>query len=37
MPTGLGLNPMVTIVANALRVGTHIVDALKQGQTPAIA
>src|SRR5262249_41653203 len=22
MPTGLGLNPMVTVVANALRVGT---------------
>jgi choline dehydrogenase-like flavoprotein len=25
MPTGLGLNPMLTVVANALRVGTHIV------------
>src|SRR5256885_4627372 len=23
MPTGLGLNPMVTVVANALRVGTQ--------------
>lgn len=34
MPTGLGLNPMVTVVANALRVGTHIVDALKKGETP---
>jgi choline dehydrogenase-like flavoprotein len=34
MPTGLGLNPMVTVVANALRVGTHIVDALKKGQAP---
>ena len=26
MPTGLGLNPMVTVVANALRVGTWIVN-----------
>jgi choline dehydrogenase-like flavoprotein len=26
MPTGLGLNPMVTTVANALRVGTWIVQ-----------
>jgi len=34
MPTGLGLNPMVTVVANALRVGTHIVDALKKGNQP---
>lgn len=25
MPTGLGLNPMVSVVANALRVGTHMV------------
>lgn len=25
MPTGLGLNPMVTVVANALRVGSWIV------------
>lgn len=24
MPTGLGLNPMVTVVANALRVGTYL-------------
>lgn len=37
MPTGLGLNPMVTVVANALRVGTHIVNALKRGQTPGQA
>ncbi len=37
MPSGLGLNPMVTVVANALRVGTHIVDALKKGQTPGDA
>ena len=34
MPTGLGLNPMVTVVANALRVGTHIVDRLKRGESP---
>jgi choline dehydrogenase-like flavoprotein len=34
MPSGLGLNPMATIVANALRVGTHIVDALKKGEAP---
>ncbi|MFK4626636.1 choline dehydrogenase-like flavoprotein [Bradyrhizobium diazoefficiens] len=34
MPTGLGLNPMVTVVANALRVGTHIVNALRKGQVP---
>jgi choline dehydrogenase-like flavoprotein len=34
MPTGLGLNPMVTVMANALRVGTHIVDALKKGHVP---
>ena len=34
MPTGLGLNPMVSVVANALRVGTHIVDRLKRGHTP---
>jgi choline dehydrogenase-like flavoprotein len=26
MPSGLGLNPMVTVVANALRVGTWIVQ-----------
>jgi choline dehydrogenase-like flavoprotein len=29
MPTGLGLNPMVTVVANALRVGTWIVEQSK--------
>ncbi len=34
MPTGLGLNPMVTVVANALRVGTHIVTRLQQGSMP---
>lgn len=34
MPTGLGLNPMVTVVANALRVGTHIVDSIRKGQPP---
>jgi choline dehydrogenase-like flavoprotein len=33
-PTGFGLNPMVTVVANALRVGTHIADSLKKGQEP---
>jgi choline dehydrogenase-like flavoprotein len=37
MPTGLGLNPMVTVVANALRVGTHILDAQKKGRTPGQA
>ena len=31
MPTGLGLNPMVTVVANALRVGTHLVTNQRQG------
>ncbi|HEY2921003.1 MAG TPA: GMC family oxidoreductase [Candidatus Binatia bacterium] len=31
MPTGLGLNPMVSVVANALRVGTWIVDQAKKG------
>jgi len=30
-PTGFGLNPMVTVVANALRVGTWIVDESKHG------
>ena len=25
-PTGFGVNPMVTVVANALRVGTAIID-----------
>ncbi len=30
-PTGFGLNPMVTVVANALRVGTWIVDQAKRG------
>jgi choline dehydrogenase-like flavoprotein len=34
MPSGMGLNPMVTVVANALRVGTHIVQALKKGEQP---
>jgi choline dehydrogenase-like flavoprotein len=37
MPSGLGLNPMVTVLANALRVGTHIVDALKKGCPPGQA
>jgi choline dehydrogenase-like flavoprotein len=30
-PTGFGLNPMVTVVANALRVGTWIVEQAKSG------
>lgn len=30
-PTGFGLNPMVTVVANALRVGTWIVEQSKHG------
>jgi choline dehydrogenase-like flavoprotein len=30
-PTGFGLNPMVTIVANALRVGSWIVDQARHG------
>jgi choline dehydrogenase-like flavoprotein len=34
MPSGLGLNPMVTTVANALRVGTHIVNSLRKGEVP---
>lgn len=28
MPTGLGLNPMITVVANALRVGTWMIKEL---------
>lgn len=31
MPTGFGLNPMVTVVANALRVGTWIVEQHRKG------
>jgi choline dehydrogenase-like flavoprotein len=34
MPTGLGLNPMVSVVANALRVGTHIASEIKRGRAP---
>ncbi len=34
MPTGLGLNPMVTVVANALRVGTFIADTLAKKGDP---
>ena len=30
-PTGFGLNPMVTVVANALRVGSWIVDPASSG------
>lgn len=32
MPTGFGVNPMVTVVANALRVGTWIIDQSKRGR-----
>ena len=32
MPTGFGLNPMVTVVANALRVGTWIVQESRAGR-----
>ena len=35
MPSGLGMNRMVTVVANALRVGTHILGQLKAGHDPA--
>ena len=35
MASGLGLNPMITVVANALRVGTHIVAQLKAGLDPS--
>jgi choline dehydrogenase-like flavoprotein len=31
MPTGLGLNPMITIVANALRVGSWMIKTLAGG------
>ncbi len=31
MPTGFGLNPMVTVVANTLRVGSWMVDELRPG------
>jgi len=34
MTTGFGLNPMVTVVANALRVGTFIADTLAKGGDP---
>jgi choline dehydrogenase-like flavoprotein len=33
MPTGFGLNPMVTVVANALRVGTWIVQESRAGKS----
>ena len=32
MPNGFGVNPMVTVVANALRVGTWIVEQSKRGR-----
>jgi choline dehydrogenase-like flavoprotein len=31
MPTGFGLNPMMTVVANALRVGTWIIEQSQKG------
>jgi choline dehydrogenase-like flavoprotein len=31
-PTALGVNPMVTTMANALRVGTWMIEALKKGK-----
>jgi len=34
MTTGFGLNPMVTVVANALRVGTFIADTLAKAGDP---
>ena len=37
MPTGLGLNPMVSVVANALRVGTHIIEEIRKGRKPGQA
>jgi choline dehydrogenase-like flavoprotein len=33
MPSGMGLNPMVTTVANALRVGTWIVEEQRKGRS----
>lgn len=30
-PSALGVNPMTTAMANAMRVGTYIIDALKRG------
>ena len=35
MTTGFGLNPMITVVANALRVGTFIADRLAKGGDPS--
>jgi choline dehydrogenase-like flavoprotein len=37
MPSGLGLNPMITVVANALRVGSWMIQALAQGHDIASA
>lgn len=37
MPTGLGLNPMMTVVANALRVGSWMIQHLHQGKDLATA
>jgi len=34
LPTGLGLNPMFTIVSNALRVGTFLADESSKGRDP---
>jgi choline dehydrogenase-like flavoprotein len=33
MPTGLGVNPMITTVANALRVGSWIINQDKKGRS----
>ena len=33
MPSGLGLNPMMTVVANALRVGSWMIKTLDAGQS----
>ena len=34
MPTGFGLNPMVTVVANALRVGSKLAGEFTKGGVP---
>jgi choline dehydrogenase-like flavoprotein len=33
MPSGLGLNPMITVVANALRVGSWMIKTLDEGKS----
>jgi len=37
MPTGLGLNPMISVVANALRVGSWMIQELAKGNDLATA